>query len=130
MTLQKTRITVLAWIAVTIAVGVLAYLIGVNHSGSSTVTVTGPGIADSFGDGSGGTAYVGADEPLNKQPYGFAYSIAAKDLTWSDSSGTLHFGGPPPCLPFGKAVRVKDMEAVQVTIPQGTTTGTVVWVQC
>ena len=127
--MTKTRVSprLAAWIAVTVAVGVIAYLIGVSHSGSSTVTVVGPGIADA--SQSGGTAYVGAGEPLNEQPDGFAYSIPP-GVEWSDSSGGLHEGGEPPCLPFAKAVRVKNIEAVQFTVPGGATTGTVLWVQC
>jgi len=128
MVLQRSRTTLAAWITVTVAVAIVAFLIGHRHG--SPVSITGPGVADSFGDGTGGTAYVGAGEPLNRQPYGFAYSIAAKSLTWSDSSGGLHEGGAPPCLPFGKAVRVKDMEAVKFKTPDGATTGTVVWIQC
>jgi hypothetical protein len=120
------RTTLAAWVAVVIAVGVVGYLVG-EHRSSSTVTVTGPGIAD-LARGSG-TAYVGANEPLNRQPYGFAYSIPS-DLSWSDSSGSLHEGGRPSCLPSAKAVHVKDIEAVQFATPDGATTGTVLWVQC
>ncbi len=127
--MTKTRVSprLVAWIAVTVAVAVVAYLIGVGRGGSSTVTVIGPGIADA--SQGGGTAYVGADEPLNKQPYGFAYSIPA-DVSWSDSSGELHSGNQPPCLPLAKAVHVKNIEAIQFTVPHGLTTGTIVWVQC
>jgi hypothetical protein len=128
--MTKTRVspTLVAWIALTVAVAVVAYLIGVGHAGSSTVTVIGPGIADAS-SGGGGTAYVGAGEPLNKQPYGFAYSIPA-DVSWSDSSGEEHFGSRPPCLPIAKAVHVKNIEAVQFTVPTGGGSGTVLWVQC
>jgi len=46
--MTKTRASprLVAWIAVTVAVAVVAYLIGAGHNGSSTVTVVGPGIAD------------------------------------------------------------------------------------
>jgi hypothetical protein len=130
-----------AWIAVTVAIAVVAYLIG-HHRGSATVTVVGPGIAD-LAQG-GGTAYIGAHEPLNAQPYGFAYSVPPY-VEWSDSSGGLHDGSRPPCLPVAQAVHVKNIEAVQFTVPQGSTTGTVLcqftvpqgsttgtvlWVQC
>jgi hypothetical protein len=124
MTTEKVSIRLLAWLAVVVlAAGVGGYLIG--HHGSATVT--GPGIAD---ESSGtGTAYVGADEALNKVPSGFAYALP-EDVTWSDPSGGLHQGGRPSCLPLAKAVRVKDIEAVQFAVPGGVTTGTVVWVQC
>jgi hypothetical protein len=123
---EKLSIRLLAWVAVVvIAVGVGGYLIG--HHGSATVTVIGPGIADA---GSGtGTAYIGADEPLKSSPFGFAYSLPP-DVIWSDSSGGLHEGARPPCLPLAKGVRVKNIEAVQFAIPRGGVTGTVVWVQC
>jgi hypothetical protein len=126
MAKQKIRIRVIAWVALTAAVGVVAYLVG-HSGGSSTITVTGPGIAD-LGQ-SGGTAYVGAGERLNRQPYGFAYSIPT-DVSWSDASGSLHDGGRPSCMPVGKAEHIKNIEAVQFTIPDGTTTGTVLWIQC
>lgn len=126
MTKQRVPVRLLAWIAVTIALGVVAFLVG--HRGtSSTVTVTGPGIAD-LGIGAG-TAYVGANESLNRQPYGFAYSIP-QGISWTDANGSLHDGGRPTCLPPAQGVRVKDIEAVQFSTPGGVTTGTVLWVQC
>jgi hypothetical protein len=126
MTKQRIPARLVAWAVVVVAVAVVAYLAG--HRGtSSTVTVTGPGIGD-LGSGSG-TAYVGANEPLNKSPYGFAYSMPG-DINWSDANGGLHQGGRPSCLPVAKAVRLKNIEAIQFTIPGGVTTGTVIWVQC
>jgi hypothetical protein len=126
MTTEKVSIRLLAWLAVVVlAAGVGGYLIG--HHSSARVTVTGPGIADA--SSGTGTAYVGADEALNTPPSGFAYSLP-EDVNWSDSSGGLHQGGRPPCLPLAKAVRVKNIEAVQFAVPGGVTTGTVVWVQC
>jgi hypothetical protein len=127
MTTQKVSTRVLAWVAVTVAVGVVAYLIGIGHGGSSTITVIGPGTADAS-SGGGGTAYVGAGETLNRT-WGFAYSIPS-DVEWSDSSGEVHEGSRPPCLPPAKAVSVKNMEALQFTIPSGLGTGIVLWVQC
>ena len=126
MTKQKIQMRVIAWVAVTVVIGVVAYLIG-HSGGASTITVTGPGIAEA--SSGTGTAYVGADEALNKPPSGFAYSLP-EDVNWSDSSGGLHQGGRPSCLPLAKAVHVKDIEAVQFAVPGGVTTGTVVWVQC
>jgi hypothetical protein len=126
MTKGRVSITLLAWLAVVVlAAGVGGYLIGHHHS--ATITVTGPGIANA--SSGTGTAYVGADEALDKAPSGFAYSLP-EDVNWSDSSGALHQGGRPSCLPLAKAVRVKDIEAVQFAVPGGATTGTVVWVQC
>ena len=108
----------------TVAVAVLAFLLGRQHH-SSTVTAIGPGIADATQGG--GTAYVGAGEPLNRQPFGFAYALP-QDLPWTDASGGEHFSSHPPCLPIARAVRVQKIEAVRFTDPSGT--GTVLWVQC
>jgi hypothetical protein len=119
--MTKTRVSprLMAWIAVTVGVAVVAYLIG-HHGSSSTTTLTGPGIA--IAEQGGGSAYVRPYESSTREPVGTAYPIPG-EVSWSDSSGELHSGGWPPCLPVGKTVRVKSIEVVQRT-------GTVVWVQC
>lgn len=126
--MTKTRVspTLVAWIAVTVAVGVVAYLIGSQRQ-SSPIAIVGPGIG--LAAQGNGTAYIGAHEPLNKQPVGPAYSLP-EYIPWSDSSGEMHEGSHAPCLSPAKAVYLKNIEAVQFTIPHGVTEGTVVWVQC
>jgi hypothetical protein len=90
--------------------------------------VVGPGIA--YLGGTSGTAYFG-DQPLNRSPGGFAYSLQTP-IIWTDSTGTVHEGNePPPCLPIGHAEHLQDMEAVQYPIPDGGGyTGTILWVRC
>jgi hypothetical protein len=118
--------TLWAWVLGTVlVVGVGGFLLG--RQGRSDAFVTGPGIA--VDTASGGTAYIGADEPLKRAPYGFAYSLPA-NVTWADTSGEVHDGGRPPCLAYGHGVRVRNMEAVQFPLPGGGYTGTILWVQC
>ncbi len=121
------------WVATAAAllllVGEAGFLVGRDdgrHSGSDVFRVS-PGIADA--SPGGGTAYVDPGEPLNHQPYGFAYELPA-NVTWVDDNGNTHQGGEPPCLPYYHAVRVREIGAVQFSAGGGATTGTVLWVRC
>ncbi len=77
----------------------------------------------------GGTAYLGAHQPLDRQPRGFAYAFPA-NAGWIDANGTTQDGSNrPPCVPYYHAVRVKSMEAVIYPIGD-TYEGTVLWVHC
>lgn len=58
-------------VALVVAAGVLGYIIG--HGNRGSVFTTGPGIV--YAAPTEGTAYLGANEPLNRQPTGFAYSF-------------------------------------------------------
>lgn len=53
-----------------------------------------------------GTAYLGANQPLNRQPSGMAYRFSS-DMSWIDGDGAIHDGGRPTCVPYYQAVRVK-----------------------
>jgi hypothetical protein len=119
---------------VTLAIGVVAAVIAacalgyvVGHSKRGSGFTVGPGIV--YATPSEGTAYLGAHEPLNRQPTGFAY-LFPRGLTWIDANGSVHQGSRPPCVPYYHAVHVKSMEAVMYTIAGGGSMGTVVWVQC
>jgi hypothetical protein len=132
MTMQKTRVTVVAWIAVTVAVAIVAYLIGHHRGPSATATVSGPGVVG-LSSGGGGIAWIGAGlTPKTagglRSASGLAYRVPA-DVEWSDSSGNTHIGSSPPCLRVGESVRVKQIGAVRFTV-HGTTAGTVLWIQC
>jgi hypothetical protein len=127
MRMGSERIRLAAWFAVIVAVGVVGYLIGHGRR-SATVTNTGPGLAISS-DGDGTAYFLGAHQPLSEATAGFAYRLPQR-VQWTDASGTIHEGSRPSCLPLDRAVRVKDMEAVQFTIPPGVSTGIVVWVRC
>lgn len=87
----------------------------------------GPGIV--YATPSEGTAYIGVNEPLKHQPYGVAYKFSP-NTTWLDSTGGIHDGSRPSCVPYYHAVRVRRMEAVTYPIDGGTAEGTVVWVKC
>lgn len=112
-------------VALVVAAGVLGYIIG--HGNRGSVFTTGPGIV--YAAPTEGTAYLGANEPLNRQPTGFAYSFPP-GLTWIDANGSMHQRSRPSCVPYYHAVHVKSMEAVMYPIAGGGSMGTVVWVQC
>ncbi len=108
-----------------VVAGVLGYVIG-HHNRGSVFTVD-SGIVSATP--SEGTAYLGANEPFNRQPTGFAYEIPA-NVAWIDANGAIHEGSQrPPCVPYYHAVRVKSMEAVIFPIG-GAYIGTVLWVRC
>jgi hypothetical protein len=86
----------------------------------------GPGIV--YATPTEGTAYIGANEPLNDQPYGVAYKFPP-DMTWIDGAGGVHDGSRPSCVPYNHAVRVRSMEAVMYSTEAGVSQGTVVWVK-
>jgi hypothetical protein len=107
------------------AAGVLGYVIGHGNRGSAFTVDSGTVYATP----SSGTAYLGANEPLNRQPTGFAYECPAK-VAWIDANGTIQEGSQhPPCVPYQHAVRVRSMEAVKFPIGDGYQ-GTVFWVHC
>lgn len=110
-----------------LATGVAGWAIG--HSGrTSSVFRVEPGIV--YATPSGGTAYLGASQPLNRQPTGIAYSFPA-DIKWFDATGTINDGGQPACIRYYRATRVTKMGAVIYPYPGGGGfSGTVVWVQC
>lgn len=108
-----------------LAAGVTGWAVGHDHSSSSHFKVA-PGIA--YAAPSGGTAYLGANQPLSGQPTGFAYSVPPV-MSWDDANGTIN-DGHPACMPYYHAVHVKRMEAVIYPLPDGGSTGSVVWVQC
>lgn len=112
----------LAAVAALVAAGVVGFVIG--HSDRGTAFVTGPGIV--YAGPNGGTAYLGADQPLDHQPRGFAYFFPP-DLAWTDASGSIHEGQRPTCVPIDHAVRIKQMDAIQDPV-RGV--GTVLWVRC
>lgn len=116
-----------AWLTAVLALG-LAGAVGfaLGHSNRPPAFVVSMGVA--LASPSGGTAYLGANERINRAPTGFAYSLPP-NVPWVDREGTLHEGSSrPSCLPYYHAERVK-MEAVQFPIASGTQ-GTVLWVQC
>jgi len=111
--------------ALVAATGAIGYVIG--HGNRGSVFTVGPGLV--YATPTEGTAYVGANEPLNRQPTGFAYSFPP-GLPWIDADGSMHDGSRPSCVPYYHAVRVKRMEAVMYPIEGGGSMGTVVWVEC
>ena len=103
--------------------GVVGWVIGRSNR-SSRLTVE-AGIV--YATPSGGTAYLGAGQPLNRQPTGFAYYFG-RGTPWIDVNDATHTGGQrPPCVPYYHAVRVKRMEAVFDPVSG---TGSIMWVQC
>jgi hypothetical protein len=123
---HRSRITAaIGVVALVVAAGVLGYIIGHGHRGS--VFTVGPGIL--YATPSEGTAYLGANEHLNRQPTGFAYSFSPGS-TWIDANGSIQQSSRPSCVSYYHAVRVKSMEAVRFPLPGGGSMGTVVWVQC
>ncbi len=120
------RITLaLGVVALVVVAGALGYMIG--HANRGSVFTVGPGIV--YAGPSEGTAYIGANEPLNRQPTGFAYSFNP-GLVWVDANNDVHQGGRPSCVPYYHAVHVRSMEAVRYPIGGGGYMGTVVWVHC
>lgn len=116
---------ILAALAALIAVGVVGFVIG--HSSSGASFTVGPGIV--YAGPNEGTAYVGADQPLNHQPRGFAYFFPP-NVAWIDPTGSTHEGGErPTCVPVYHPVRVKQMETIKYPIDGGYM-GTVLWVRC
>ncbi len=120
------RISRCAWAAVLAVIFAAGGFIVGRNSQSSNV-ITSPGIADA--SPGGGTAYIGADQPLNRQPSGFAYTLPS-DVTWIDSAGTIHDGSHPSCLPYYHAERVASMDVTMVPLGGGGYTGTVILVRC
>ena len=119
---------------ITLAVGVVALVVGagalgyfIGHRNRGSVFTVGPGLV--YATPSEGTAYLGANEPLNRQPTGFAYWVPP-GVTWIDGNNSMHEGGQPSCVPYYHAVHVKSMEAVMYPIEGGGSMGTVVWVRC
>jgi len=108
-----------------IVAGVAGWAIGHHHGSSAEFKVV-PGIV--YATPSDGTAYLGADQSLNRRPSGDAYSFPP-GISWIDADGVIHEGVRPTCVPYYHAVRVKDMEAVSYPIAGGSS-GTVLWVQC
>ena len=114
-----------ASVAALVAAGVLGYVIG--HRGGGATFSVGPGLV--YATPNEGTAYLGVDQPLDRQPRGFAYFFPP-NVAWIDASGAVHGGGErPTCVPNYHAVRVKEMEAVTYPIG-GSRVGTVLWVRC
>jgi hypothetical protein len=112
-------------VALVVAVGALGYVVG--HSNRGSVFTVEPGLV--YATPTEGTAYLGANQPLNRQPTGFAYFLPP-DVHWIDANGTVQEGSNrPPCVPYYHAVRVKSMEAVIFPIG-GLYEGTVLWVHC
>jgi hypothetical protein len=123
--MSRSLLRVVAAIALVVATGALGYVIG--HSNRGSVFTVDSGIVHAAP--SGGTAYLGANEPLNREPTGFAYAFPAA-VTWIDADGTIHDGSQrPPCAPYYRVVRVKRMEAV-IFPTEGGYQGTVLWVHC
>ena len=112
-------------VVLVVAAGVLGDVIG--HGRRESAFITGPGII--YATPSGGTAYIGAGEPLNRQPRGFAYLYPSGSVSWIDATGTVHQSSRPACVPYDHAVRVSRMEAVRFPIAGGDM-GTVLWVRC
>jgi hypothetical protein len=113
--------------ALVVAAGALGYVIG--HRTPASVFTVEPGLV--YATPTGGTAYLGANQPLNRQPRGFAYAYPANPVPWVDANGTTHEGSArPSCVPYYHAVRVKSMEAVIFPIAGGGRQGTVLWVHC
>jgi hypothetical protein len=104
--------------------GLVGWAIG--HHSSSEFRVE-PGIV--YAGPSEGTAYLGADQAVNRAPKGRAYNFPP-GVAWTDVSGWLHVGERPACVPYYHAVHVKRMEAVINSIGGGGSMGTVLWVQC
>ena len=73
------RITLTVGVVALVVAGALGYLIG--HGNRSSVFKVGAGLV--YATPNEGTAYLGANEPLNRQPTGFAYSFPP-DITWTD----------------------------------------------
>jgi hypothetical protein len=118
------KITLAAVVAV-IAAGALGYRIG--HGNRGAAFVAGPGIV--YAGQNDGTAYIGAGQPLDRQPRGFAY-LFSSSVPWIDETGTIHEGGQrPPCVPISHAVHVNEIQVVKYPIG-GANMGTVLWVRC
>jgi hypothetical protein len=64
--------------ALVVAVGALGYVIG--HGNRGSVFTVEPGLV--YATPTGGTAYLGANQPLNRQPRGFAYSYPGSNVPW------------------------------------------------
>jgi hypothetical protein len=123
--LAGSRITLaVGVVALVVVAGALGYIIG--HGNRGSVVTVGPGIVYATPSG---TAYLGANEPLNRQPTGFAY-LFPPSLTWIDANNSIPQGSRPSCAPDYHAVHVKSMEAVRYPIADGGSMATVVWVQC
>jgi hypothetical protein len=112
-------------VVLVVVAGAIGYIIG--HGDRGPAFTVGPGIV--YAGPTEGTAYLGADERLNRPPTGFAYSFPP-GLPWIDANGSMHEGSRPSCVPYYHAVRVNRMEAVVYPIEGGGSMGTVVWVQC
>lgn len=119
------RITLTVGVVALVVAGALGYLLG--HGNRSSVFKVGAGLV--YATPNEGTAYLGANEPLNRQPTGFAYSFPP-DITWTDATGAIHQGGRPSCVPYDHPVHVQSMEAVMYPIETGGSMGTIVWVKC
>lgn len=122
--LARMRIVLVAGVLGLILVaGLVGWLIG--RSNRSSQLKVDAGLV--YATPSGGTAYLGAKQPLNRQPTGFAYYVPP-GMAWIDANGAMHQGGQrPPCVPYDQAVRVKKMEAVFDPVSG---TGSIRWVQC
>ncbi|MEO6859387.1 MAG: hypothetical protein ABI323_12520, partial [Solirubrobacteraceae bacterium] len=91
-----------------IAAGAIGYLIG--HRNRGAAFTVGPGLVSAGSNE--GTAYLGANQPLDRQPRGFAYFFPPS-VAWIDATGSIHDAGQrPTCVPINHPVRVKEMEAV------------------
>lgn len=115
-----------AWATVLVLlVGAGGFVAGRNWQTGNVISS--PGIADA--SPGGGTAYIGAHQPLNRQPSGSAYLLPSH-VTWIDSTGTMHEGSQPSCLPYYHAERVTSIEVTKVPLGGGAYTGTVILVRC
>jgi hypothetical protein len=113
---------ILAAVVALVAAGVVGFLIG--HRSHAAAFSVGPGLV--YAGSKGGTAYIVADEPLNRQPTGFAYFVPPT-VAWIDATGAVHEAGQrPACVPYNHPVRVKEIEAVIDRIG----ISTVLWVRC
>lgn len=104
--------------------GVVGYVIGHQNRGPTFRVASGIVYATP----TGGTAYLGPHQPLNRAPKGFAYFFPPS-LASITPTGAITDGQRPQCVPYYHAVRIKKMEAVLYPIAGGYQ-GTILWVQC
>jgi hypothetical protein len=72
-------------VALVVVACVLGYVIG-HHNRGSVFSVDSGIVSATPNEG---TAYLGANEPLNRQSTGFAYEIPA-NVAWIDANGAIH----------------------------------------
>jgi hypothetical protein len=73
-------------LAICLVAGTIGYLVGLNRSNITLRTCP---------------AYVAPTEATASCGDGWSYGIPVNDIEWHDTTGGIHSGGRPSCLPVG-----------------------------